>query len=180
MAKGARRRLKVFQAHIGFYDTVVATPSQAAALRAWGVHQDLFAAGQARIADDPQAIEAALAHPDTPLRRPVGSSDAFAIEPSGLPDVPDAPKTRPRAPTRAPPKEAPRPAADRSALDTAEAELERLEEDRKREEAALRRKQDELDVERDTARKTYLAARNAATAAVANARRLYREAGGTD
>jgi hypothetical protein len=69
MAKGARRRLKVFQAQIGFYDTVVATPSQAAALRAWGVRQDLFAAGQARIADDAQAIDAALAHPDTPLRR---------------------------------------------------------------------------------------------------------------
>jgi hypothetical protein len=65
-------------------------------------------------------------------------------------------------------------------LDAAEAALERLEEDRKREEVALRRKQDELDVERDTARKSYVAARRAAAAAVANARRVYREVGGTD
>ena len=63
------RRLKVFQVHLGFYDTVVAAPSQAAALRAWGTHQNLFADGQARVTDDPQAIEAALAYPETPLKR---------------------------------------------------------------------------------------------------------------
>jgi len=39
----AKRKLKVFQAQLGFYDTVVAVPGRAAALRAWGVHQDLFA-----------------------------------------------------------------------------------------------------------------------------------------
>ena len=92
MAKPARRRLKVFQAQFGFYDTVVAAPSQAAALRAWGVRQNLFAAGQARVTDDAQAVEAALAHPETPLRRAVGSFDPFALEPARLPKIPDAPQ----------------------------------------------------------------------------------------
>ena len=35
-------KLKVSQAQFGFFDTVVAAPSQAAALRAWGVNQNLF------------------------------------------------------------------------------------------------------------------------------------------
>ena len=43
----AGRKLKVFQAQFGFYDTIVAAPSQAAALRAWGVNQNLFASGEA-------------------------------------------------------------------------------------------------------------------------------------
>ena len=60
MAKVSERRLKVFQVHLGFFETVVAAPSQAAALRAWGTHQNLFADGQARVTDDPQAVEAAL------------------------------------------------------------------------------------------------------------------------
>ena len=47
MANAAGRRLKVFQAQFGFYDTVVAASSQAAALRAWGIHQTLFANGEA-------------------------------------------------------------------------------------------------------------------------------------
>nr|MBA3810869.1 cell envelope biogenesis protein TolA [Caulobacteraceae bacterium] len=81
MAKAVKRKLKVFQAQFGFHDSVVAAPSQAAALRAWGTHQNLFADGQARIANDAKAVAAARAHPETPLRRAVGSSDAFALEP---------------------------------------------------------------------------------------------------
>ena len=54
-----RPRLKVFQARFGFHDSVVAAVSQAAALRAWGVHQNLFADGQASITNDPRAVEAA-------------------------------------------------------------------------------------------------------------------------
>lgn len=42
------KSLKVFQAQFDFYDVVVAAPSQAAALRAWGVHQKLFTDGMAR------------------------------------------------------------------------------------------------------------------------------------
>jgi hypothetical protein len=73
--KTAARKLKVFQAQFGFYDTVMAAASQAAALRVWGTHQNLFASGQAKLSDDLRAVDAALAHPQTPLMRAVGSSD---------------------------------------------------------------------------------------------------------
>ena len=53
----------MFQAQLGFYDSVVAVPSQPAALRAWGTHQNLFAQGQAWLATDQAAIKAALEHP---------------------------------------------------------------------------------------------------------------------
>src|SRR5438128_297977 len=97
MVVARARKLKVFQAQIGFYDTVVAAPSQAAALRAWGIRQNLFADGLARTTDEPQAVEAALANPETPLRRAVGSSDRFSLK-GTLPQIPDLPKTRRAAP----------------------------------------------------------------------------------
>jgi hypothetical protein len=57
VAKTSGAKMMVFEAHLGFYDTVVAAPSRAAALRAWGVHQDLFAAGEARVTSDPLAFK---------------------------------------------------------------------------------------------------------------------------
>jgi hypothetical protein len=53
MAKAPGRKLKVFQAQFGFHDSVVAAPSQTAALRAWGTRQNLFGEGQARLTEDP-------------------------------------------------------------------------------------------------------------------------------
>ena len=93
------KKLKVFQAPFGFYDSVVAVPSQAAALRAWGSHQNLFAEGIAHLVSDEKTIAAALAHPATPLRRAIGSNEPFELEPSARPKVPDLPKakTRPKA-----------------------------------------------------------------------------------
>lgn len=181
MAKAPARRLKVFQAQFGFYDTVVAAPSQAAALRAWGIHQNLFADGRASITDDAQAVEAALAHPETPLRRAVGSADPFALEPTSLPKVPDTPTKKAVKPAlKAKPAPPPKPPADRTALDAAEAKLGMLDEARKREEADFRRRQDELDAQRDAAQADYVERRKAATAAVVGARQAYRKAGGTD
>jgi hypothetical protein len=117
----AGRKLKVFQAQFGFYDTVVAAPSQAAALRAWGVNQNLFASGEAKVTTDEAAITVATAHPETPLRRAVGSSDPFALEPTSLPDVPDAPKKAAAKPaSKAKVSPPARPPADRSKLDAAE------------------------------------------------------------
>ncbi|SFK88317.1 hypothetical protein SAMN05444581_1394 [Methylocapsa palsarum] len=87
----ARRKLKVFQTQFSFYDTVVSASSQAAALRVWGTHQNLFAGGDARIATDEAAVQAALKHPETPLRRVVGSKDPFQLVPASLPKEPDAP-----------------------------------------------------------------------------------------
>jgi type IV secretory pathway VirB10-like protein len=175
----ARRKLKVFQAQFGFYDSVVAASSQAAALRAWGTHQNLFASGEATPATDAAAVAAALEHPDTPLRRAVGSSDPFQLEPSGLPKVPDAPeRARAKAAHKPKPAAAPKPPADRTALDAAEAALRTLDEARKREEADLRRRQDELDAAKAAAQSAYVVGRKAATAAIVEARTAYRRTGG--
>jgi hypothetical protein len=177
----AGRKLKVFQAQFGFYDTVVAAPSQAAALRAWGVNQNLFASGEAKVTTDEAAITAATAHPESPLRRAVGSSDPFALEPTSLPDVPDAPKKPAAKPAakRMPPPPA-RPPADRSKLDDAEKALGELDERRKREEADYRREAEDLETRRAAAQSAYVEARKGATSKVVDARTAYRKAGGAD
>jgi hypothetical protein len=182
------RKLKVFQAQFGFYDTVLAAPSQAAARRAWGTHRNLFATGHARAATDEKAIAAALQHPGTLLRRAVGSNDDFALEPASLPKMPDLPKpptaSKRPAPTKAAPKPKAepvrRPPADRSRLDAAEAALRELEDKRKREEADFRRQLKELRAKQTEAQQAYVDSRKRTTAAVVAARQAYRKAGGTD
>jgi hypothetical protein len=181
MAKAPARKLKVFQAQFGFYDSVVAAPSQAAALRAWGTHQNLFDSGEAKVTTDEAAVAAATAHPETPLRRAVGSDEPFALEPTSLPTVPDAPKkvaikTVPQAKPQPPPE----PPADRSTLDAAEKALRDLDESRKREEAQLRREAAELEARRMAAQSEYVEARKAATSEIVDARATYRKAGGRD
>lgn len=183
----AGRKLKVFQAQFGFHDSVVAAPSMAAALRAWGVNQNLFASGEARLTTDEAAIAAAVAHPETPLRRAVGSRDPFVLEPTRLPDVPEAPKrkltaVKPAAKPAPTPKPAPpkRPPADRSKLDAAETALAALDERRKREEADFRREAMALEARRMAAQDAHVQARKTATAKVVEARTAYRKAGGAD
>ena len=72
---------KVYEAHLGFYDTVVAAFSQKSALAAWGSSTDLFRMGIARITDDPVKVKAALAKPGLVLRRPAGTTIAFSENP---------------------------------------------------------------------------------------------------
>jgi len=177
----AGRKLKVFQAQFGFYERVVAAPSQAAALRAWGTHQNLFASGEAKLTTEAAAVKAAIAHPETVLKRPVGSNGAFELDPTTLPDVPDAParKPAPKAARRAPAK-ADSPPADRTALTQAEAALHDVDKRRKAEEAELRERQEALQAEIDAAQAAYVQARKAATAKVVQARAAYRKAGGRD
>jgi hypothetical protein len=79
------RRLKVFQLHLGFYDTIVATPSRKAALEAWGASAGEFAKGFAQVTTDPDAVEPAMAHPGKVLRRPFGSSGQYKCEPDPVP-----------------------------------------------------------------------------------------------
>jgi hypothetical protein len=181
VVKSPRRKLKVFQAQFGFYDTVVAAPSQAAALRAWGTHQNLFASGEAKVTTDDAATAAALQHPETPLRRAVGSKDAFALEPTGLPSLPEAkPKARNRrAPPSKPDKPA-KPSADRSGLDDAERALKALDDRRKREEATFRREEEDFQTRQASAQSAYVEARKSATSKVVSARSAYRDAGGVD
>jgi colicin import membrane protein len=71
------RRLKVFRAHLGFYDTVVAAPSQKAALEAWGAGAHEFSAGFAEVTSDPDAVTCASAHPGIVLKRPFGTKGPY-------------------------------------------------------------------------------------------------------
>lgn len=175
------RKLKVFQAQFGFYDTVVAASSQAAALRAWGTHQNLFASGEAKLATDEAAVAAAQAHPETVLRRAVGGTGSFELEPTSLPKVPDAPKRAKAAPTaKTKPAKAALSPADRTALDKAEAALHDVDDARKREEADLRRRREALEQAEGEAQAAYVVARKAATAKVVEVRKAYRAAGGRD
>jgi hypothetical protein len=175
----AGRKLKVFQAQFGFFDTVVAAPSQVAALRAWDAHQNLFANGAARLATDEAAKAAALDQPGTVLRRAVGSAEPFALEPASLPAAPAA---RTKTSVESPPKlkpSAPRPTgADRSDLDAAEKALRVIDANRAREEAAFRDRRAELDAARETAQIRYVRDRAAAEARMKAARAAYGKAGG--
>lgn len=184
MSKTPARRLKVFQAPFGFYDTVVAVPSRAAALRAWETRQDLFAFGQARETGDEAAVAAALAQPGVVLKRAVGSSEPFVANPTSLPRIPDVPK-RPALKAVASSQEKPAPTppavrADRRPLTRAEAKLSALDEARKAEEAVFRQEQEALDASRSAAQAAYVRDRKAASVALVEARKAYRKAGGTD
>jgi hypothetical protein len=87
---------KVYEAHLGFYDTVVAAFSQKSALAAWGSSTDLFRMGIARATNDPDKVKAALAKPGLVLRRPAGSTIAF----SENPPLPKSPATGAKAKSR--------------------------------------------------------------------------------
>ena len=88
------RQLKVYEAQLGFYDTVVAAPNQKAALKAWGSRLNLFGLGLAKVSTDEAAAAAAREHPETPLVRAVGSNDPFRLKATSVPKIP---KSRPKA-----------------------------------------------------------------------------------
>jgi type IV secretory pathway VirB10-like protein len=132
------------------------------------------------VADDPEAMAAARAHPESPLRRPIGSKGPFELEPTALPSVPDNPKHHKAAAKPHPAPKPDPPSADRSALEAAEAALQILDRRRKREEARLREAQDDLNRQATERQAAYVAARKAATASVVSARQAYRKAGGRD
>jgi len=190
LPKAKTPKLKVFQAQFGFFDTVIAVPSQAAALRAWGTHSNLFATGHARLAIDQAAIAAALERPGTLLRRAVGSNDPFRVEPTSLPKAPElaaampelasTPKAKPNEKPEPRPQPVRKPPPDRSRLDAAERALQELDKQHAREEADLRRQQEQLDAKRIAAQHTYAEAWKRATAAVISAREAYRKAGGAE
>jgi hypothetical protein len=186
------RTLKTFQAHLGFYDTVVAVPSQAAALKAWGSRQNLFRDGLAKPADDPAAIAAATAKPGVVLRRPAGSKAPFSENP-GLPQVPNAPKKpkpveAPKTPVKAPhlrivpekrkaEKEPPPPPPpkppDRRPLEAAERAVAKTKDDEQRALAALDKRKTALDEEERRLRQDFRQRREKADAALALARKAY-------
>lgn len=98
----------------GFYDAVVAAPSQAAALRAWGTTTDLFAAGRASIVEDEALKAEALARPGEVIKKSRGDEAAML-----------GPESAPRsAGRRTRPQRKPAPSRpDRSTLAAAERAL---------------------------------------------------------
>lgn len=127
MARASTRKLKVFRTQIGFHELAVATGSRAAALRAFGARQDLFALGLAAETDEAEVVAVTTAQPDVVLRRPVGSDLTFGteaarprivdIDPGGV-DPPEE-----TAPERAPPAKKEKPKPDRTKLTAAEERL---------------------------------------------------------
>src|SRR5205807_934805 len=71
------RKLKTYQASVGFFDLAIAAPSMKAALEAWGSKSNLFHQGVAKESSDPKVIAAAMSKPGVILRRPVGSNGPF-------------------------------------------------------------------------------------------------------
>jgi hypothetical protein len=174
MVKSAK--LKVFQAPFGFYDSIVAAPSQTAALKAWGSHQNLFAEKIAFVVTDERDIAAAIAHPEMPLRRAIGSNKPFELEPSAAPKVPKLQKSKEQIKSIKP--ELRKPLPDRKELDKFEAALRNLDEQRKEEEAEFDRRLQALHAERAVAQHSYGDAKAAAKSAIETARHAYVKAGG--
>jgi hypothetical protein len=133
----AKRPLKVFQAHLGFYDTVVAAPSQKAALEAWGSGKGEFAKGFAKVTNDPVAVQSALSNPGVVLRRPFGSSGPFKRDA----DPVRAPKVSPQAERAA--KKRRRKAAQ-AERERAERELREAEREATRTRAEIRKREAEF------------------------------------
>ncbi len=72
------RKLKTYQASLGFFDQAIAAPSMKAALEAWGADSNLFHQGVATESSDPEVIAATMARPGVVLKRPVGSDQPFS------------------------------------------------------------------------------------------------------
>ncbi|PPQ19418.1 cell envelope biogenesis protein TolA [Bradyrhizobium sp. AC87j1] len=72
------RKLKTYQASLGFFDLAIAAPSMKAALEAWGADSNLFHQGAAKESEDPDIIAVAMKKPGVVLKRPVGSGGSFS------------------------------------------------------------------------------------------------------
>jgi|HubBroStandDraft_5_1064220.scaffolds.fasta_scaffold07841_6 colicin import membrane protein len=137
------RRLKVFRAHLGFYDTIVAAPSQKAALEAWGAGPSEFHQGFAAETEEPGLVATALEKPGVVLRRQFGTKGAF--EPEALILV--APKMSPKR--RAAQEAARHKRAAEEARKAAKAEREVAKRERDEKLREIERRQAELQEERD-------------------------------
>ena len=173
------RQLKVFSTPAGFFNAVVAAPSQRAALEAWGLRENVFANGTATVVTDPELIARALATPGAIVRVPIGTEAAILAGVKRPPKAAAALATRPTPkPTIAPPPtpQPKPPPPDRSALDAAEmalaaaeqrkvgdfdrlaAELRRFEDEQRQVKAVLDREVASATASRDAAAKRYHAA----------------------
>ncbi len=164
-------RLKVFQAHMGFFDSIVAAPSQKAALEAWGTRQDLFGEGLASQTTEAAAVKAALATPGSVLKRAANSQGPFEPDPSA-PAAPAGPPT-----SKAIRGASPKPRPDRSALDAAERALEAARTEGEQELTAIADQRGALEQREREARARYDRRTKDLRKAVDKARRAFERAG---
>jgi len=140
------RKLKTYQSSVGFYDLAIAAPSMKAALEAWGAGSNLFHQGVAKESGDPEVIAATMLKPGVVLRRPVGSNAPFS-EHSDLPThLADAePRHRPKKTAAELKERVPPPSTDEAASKAIVAfeKEQRLRENQRRKEEAVRKKQRE-------------------------------------
>lgn len=163
-------KLKVFRTHLGFYDLIVAAPSQKAALTAWGAGSNLFAQGFASAVTDPQLTQAALAKPGVVLKRQFGSRDEFAESVESL----HAPKeSQAESAARRAREKQDRAAAQRTARKERETARERAQEERL---AETRRAQAEWSAQKRRAQEERQAAKAEAADAAERRRREERDA----
>jgi colicin import membrane protein len=101
------RKLKTYQASLGFFDLAIAAPSMKAALDAWGSKTNHFHQGFAKQSDDPEIIAATMAKPGVVLRRAVGSNGSFSEHP-GLPKNLASGKVNPAGERAQSPRQPPR------------------------------------------------------------------------
>jgi hypothetical protein len=136
------RKLKTYQASLGFFDQAIAAPSMKAALEAWGADSNLFHQGVAKESDDPTVIAATMAKPGVVLKRPVGSNGPFGehaklpanLGGGGKPEK--AGRMSERGKPKKDPARAPNKAAEQKAALAYEREKARHEREQAREEAA--------------------------------------------
>lgn len=155
------RALKVFRTSTGFHDAYVAAPSRAAALRAWGSDNDLFARGAAEEIDDAKLMAEPLAHPGMVIRKSRGSlTEQLAALPKDKPKrKPSEAKEAAKPAVEAKSRPKPKPRPSRTKLDRAEAAAEALDVEQQtaldalaKREAALREERRALEARQEAAR----------------------------
>lgn len=166
-------RLKVYEAEIdGVHDWIVAAPNQRAALDAFGVHQDLFGQGLARVSDDPGARDQALAAAGAPLRRLKGGKGPF--QPANLGGL-DAWTKAADAAAKPGRKAAP---PSRARLDKAKAALDDFEREAEADLAELASEREALERREEALRQDQAGRRAQLRQALDKEKAAYRKAGG--
>jgi len=150
-------RLKVFSWSDGFHAYTVATGSRPKALAAWGVQQDLFKSGLAHELTSGADYHAALKTPGQVVRR------GEAVDEGEL--TRSAPPASRKGPTK----------AQRERVTRLEAELESLDVERQKEEAALERDRQALDDRAAAQEQAYKSSRETIRKKLQTARAALRE-----
>lgn len=113
-------KLKVYFTAVGFYDALVAAPSQKAALKAWGTSTDLFAAGRAIVVEDTAEQKEALATPGQVIKRLRAGQAEMLAEVEREREREKAERAGAKRQAKIAREKAPAPLPDRSELDAVE------------------------------------------------------------